>query len=117
MKRVDLSLAVNYVPACVCLCKALVLMLAMSLIPPGEEIRNGYIPLAALLYLDRLVMRNMIFDANAILLALYFANVHAAVRATSPRQALYPPWMVSTRQPIWPRIIAKDPDLCPPRQQ
>jgi hypothetical protein len=87
MKRVDLALAVNYVPACVCLCKALVLMLAMSLIPPGEEIRNGYIPLAALLYLDRLVMRNMIFDANAILLALYFANVHAAVRATSPRQA------------------------------
>lgn len=87
MKRVDLALAVNYVPACVCLCKALVLMLALALIPAGEEVRGGYIPLAAMLYLDRLVMRNMIFDANAILLALYFANVHAAVRVMSHRQA------------------------------
>jgi hypothetical protein len=87
MKRVDLALAVNYVPACVCLCKALVLMLALALIPAGEEVRGGYIPLAAMLYLDRLVVRNMIFDANAILLALYFANVHAAVRVMSHRQA------------------------------
>jgi len=89
MKKVDLALAVNYVPACLCLCKALVLMLLLGAIQSGEELRGGYIPLAGMLYLDRLVMRNMIFDANAILLALYFANVHAAVRATSPRQA-YP---------------------------
>ena len=89
MKKVDLALAVNYVPACLCLCKALVLMLFLGAIPCGEELRGGYILLAAMLYLDRLVMRNMIFDANAILMALYFANVHAAVRATSPRQA-YP---------------------------
>lgn len=87
MKRVDLTLAVNYVPACVCLCKALVLMLVISLIQPGDEVRGGYIPLAAMLYLDRLVMRNIIFDSNAILLALYFANVHATVRAISLRQA------------------------------
>jgi len=87
MRRVDLTLAVNYVPACVCLCKAIVLMLAISLIQPGDEVRSGFIPLAAMLYLDRLVMRNMIFDGNAILLALYFANVHAAVRTTSQRQA------------------------------
>lgn len=89
MKKVDLALAVNYVPACVCLCKALCLMLALSMIQSGEEIRGGYIPIAAMLYLDRAVIRNMIFDANAILLAIYFANVHAAVRATSQRQA-YP---------------------------
>ena len=87
MRRVDLTLAVNYVPACVCLCKAIALMLVISLIQPGDEVRSGYIPLAAMLYLDRLVMRNMIFDGNAILLALYFANVHAAVRTTSQRQA------------------------------
>lgn len=89
MKKVDLSLAVNYVPACLCLCKALILMFLLGAIPSGEEIRGGYIPLAGMLYLDRLVMRNMIFDGNAILLALYFANVHAAVRATSVRQT-YP---------------------------
>jgi hypothetical protein len=64
-------------------------MLVLSAIQPGEEIRGGFIPIAAMLYLDRAVIRNMIFDANAILLALYFANVHAAVRATSHRQA-YP---------------------------
>ena len=87
MKKVDLALAVNYVPACVCLCKALVLMLALSMIQSGDEIRGVYFPLAAMLYVDRLVMRNMIFDANAILLTLYFANVHAAVRATSVRQS------------------------------
>jgi hypothetical protein len=84
--KVDLTLAVNYLPACICLCKALVLTLAMALIPPGEEMRGGYIPLAALLYMDRMLMRNMIFDANAILMAIYFANVHAAVRASSLRQ-------------------------------
>jgi hypothetical protein len=87
MKKVDLTLAVNYVPACLCLCKALVLMLALIMIQPGDEIRGGYIPMAAALYVDRLIMRNMIFDANAILLALYFANVHAAVRATSVRHS------------------------------
>jgi hypothetical protein len=85
--QVDLTLAVNYLPACVCLCKVLVFALLVSLIPPGEEVRGGYIPLAAMLYLDRLITRNVIFDANAILLAIYFANVHAAVRATSVRQA------------------------------
>lgn len=91
--KVDLTLAVNYVPACMCLCKALALMLGISLIQPGEEVRGGYIPLAAMLYLDRLIMRNMIFDANAILLAVYFANVHAVVRATSIRTA-YPVFMM-----------------------
>jgi hypothetical protein len=90
MKKVDLTLAVNYVPACLCLCKALVLMLALTMIQTGDEIRGGYIPMAAMLYLDRLIMRNMIFDANAILLALYFANVHAAVRATSARHSYAP---------------------------
>jgi tellurite resistance protein TehA-like permease len=85
--QVDLTLAVNYLPACVCLCKVLVFALLVCLIPPGEEVRGGYIPLAAMLYLDRLITRNVIFDANAILLAVYFANVHAAVRATSHRQA------------------------------
>jgi hypothetical protein len=85
MKKVDLALAVNYVPACLCLCKALLLMLVISVIQPGDEVRGGYVPLAAMLYLDRHLARNMIFDSNAILLALYFANIHACVRATSLR--------------------------------
>jgi hypothetical protein len=84
---VDLRLAVNYLPACACLCKVLVFMLLVGLVPPGHEVRGGYIQLAAMLYLDRLQTRNLIFDANAILMAIFFANVHAAVRATALRGA------------------------------
>ena len=86
--NVDLSLAVNYLPACACLGKTLALMLAVAAVPPGDEV-DCFISLASMLYIDRLVTRNMIFDANAILLALYFANVHAHIRALSPHRA-YP---------------------------
>jgi predicted metal-binding membrane protein len=85
--EVDLRLAVNYLPACACLCKVLIFMLLLGIVPPGNEVRGGYIQIAAMLYIDRLVTRNIIFDANAILMAIYFANVHAAVRATGSRPA------------------------------
>ena len=84
--HVDLTLAVNYLPACACLGKMLVFMLAVTMIPYGQEI-GGFILLAAMLYMDRLVTRNIIFDANAILLAVFFANVHASIRATSIHRA------------------------------
>jgi hypothetical protein len=83
---VDLRLAVNYLPACACLGQTLVLMLAIGPIPAGEDV-DCLISLAAMLYMDRLITRNMIFDANAILLALYFANVHSHIRAVSTRRA------------------------------
>ena len=83
---VDLRLAVNYLPACACLGKMLVLMLAMGLIPSGQEV-DCLITLASMLYIDRLITRNMIFDANAILLAIYFANVHSHIRAVSTHRA------------------------------
>jgi hypothetical protein len=84
--KVDLTLAVNYLPACSCLAKMLVFMLAMTLIPAGSEV-DGLVFLAAMLYVDRLVTRNIIFDANAILLAVLFANAHAGVRAVSSQRA------------------------------
>jgi hypothetical protein len=80
--KVDLRLAVNYVPACTCLAKLLMLLLAVSGIHPGQEL-GGYTLLAAILYTDRLCMRNMIFDANAVLLAVFFSQVQAVVRANS----------------------------------
>lgn len=85
---VDLTLAVNYLPACACLAKVLVFTLAIAIIPQGEEVR-GFIALAGMLYLDRVTTRNIIFDANSILLAVFFANVHAAVRAMANQRA-YP---------------------------
>lgn len=84
--KVDLTLAVNYIPACTCLAKVLVFMLTLTWIPEGNEI-EGLVLLAALLYMDRLVTRNIIFDANAILLAIFFANAHAGVRAVSTHRA------------------------------
>jgi hypothetical protein len=83
MQRVDLTLAVNYLPACTCLGKLLVFMLAISFVPSEGEINicTTYVLLAAALYVDRMITRNIIFDANAILLAVFFANIHAAVRA------------------------------------
>lgn len=83
MQAVDLTLAVNYVPACACLCKVVALMLFLAAIPVGEEVQSGYLLLAAGLYIDRLIIRNLIFDANAILLAVFFANVHAVIRANT----------------------------------
>ena len=87
--QVDLTLAVNYLPACACLCKLFLLMLAIGLVQPGDEVRGGYIPLAATLYIDRAITRNLIFDANAILLAVFFANVHATVREASPKEGYW----------------------------
>lgn len=84
--KVDLTLAVNYLPACICMGKMLVFMLIISIIPPGTEV-DAYMCLAAMLYVDRLVIRNIIFDANAILLAVFFSNVHAGVRAISVHRA------------------------------
>lgn len=84
--HVDLTLAVNYLPACACLGKVLVFMLAVAIIPPGREV-DGLVIIAAMLYMDRMVTRNIIFDANAILLAIFFANVHAGIRASSSQLA------------------------------
>ena len=85
-QKVDLSLAVNYLPACACLAKMLVFMLAVTLIPEGREV-DGLVVLAAMLYVDRLLTRNIIFDANAILIAVLFANAHAGIRAVSTHRA------------------------------
>lgn len=84
--NVDLTLAVNYLPACACLGKMLLFMLVLTAIPFESEV-DGHIILAAVLYMDRLAVRNIIFDANAILLAVFFANVHATVRAISQHRA------------------------------
>jgi hypothetical protein len=52
-------------------------------------VRGGYLTLAALLYMDRVITRNIIFDANAILMAVFFANVHAVIR-TKGTMRTYP---------------------------
>lgn len=90
MQTVDLTLAVNYLPACGCLIRLIVLILALSLVPTGEEILGGYLVIAAALYLDRSLTFKVIFDGNAILMAVFLANVHAVIRATSSMRAYAP---------------------------
>ena len=86
---IDLTLAVNYLPACACLGKMILFMLALAAIPDGAEVRGGYLVIGAILYMDRMLTRNIIFDANAILLAVFLANIHAAIRTGSTTRA-YP---------------------------
>ena len=82
MQTVDLSLAVNYLPACGCLIRLIMLMLALAMVPAGDEILGGYLVIAAVLYMDRTLTHKIIFDGNAILMAVFFANTHAVIRAT-----------------------------------
>ena len=82
---VDLTLAVNYVPAALCLVRVLLFTTGICLIGPGEEI-GGYQLLGLALYLDRVILstfsQRMIFDSNAVIAAVFFANIFSAVRSS-----------------------------------
>ena len=82
---VDLTLAVNYVPAALCLLRVLLFTTGICLIGPGEEI-GGYQILGLALYMDRVILstfsQRMIFDSNAVIAAVYFSNIFTVVRAT-----------------------------------
>lgn len=93
MQTVDLTLAVNYLPACGCLVRLILLMLALAMVPAGDEILGGYLAIAAALYLDRTLTHKIIFDGNAILMAVFFANTHAVIRAATSTMRAYPPVM------------------------
>jgi len=81
--QVDLSLAINYIPACTCLAKMVIFMTCVIPIHQGEEI-GVFSILSFILYMDRLVCHNIIFDSNSILLAVFFSNVHQLVRSVAP---------------------------------
>ena len=83
---IDLTLAVNYLPAAVCLLRLVWYLFIMTLLRPGEEI-GGYLIIGLVLYLDRVVFRvyvmSVIFDTSAVILAVFFANVYHLVRASN----------------------------------
>ena len=82
---VDLSLAINYVPAAFCLVRVLLYTIGFCAIGPGEEI-GGYLISGLVLYVDRAIVRvytqHTIFDATAVVAAVYFANVFMLVRTS-----------------------------------
>lgn len=76
---VDLTLAINYVPACGCLLRVLCFLISVYGIHPGQEI-GGFTLLAALLYIDRVTAPVVIFDSNTVLLAVFMSLVHGVIR-------------------------------------
>lgn len=77
---VDLSLAINYVPACGCLLRLLCFLIIVYGIHPGQEI-GGYTILAALMYVDRVTAPLVIFDTNAVLVSVLLSLLHGVIRA------------------------------------
>ena len=82
MMVVDLSLAVNYVPACLCLCKVVGLeMLFSFLLPLDDDFVECFTVAFTLLWVDRVFAKDHIFDSSCILFCVYFARIFSAVRA------------------------------------
>ena len=85
--QIDLTLAVNYVPAALCLVRLMFYLSLIGMIRPGEEI-GAYSLLALSLWSDRVIfrvfLRNPIFDSSAIILAVYFSNIMLTLRHLVP---------------------------------
>ena len=84
--QVDLSLAVNYVPACSCIVRLLILLLFTSHIDDEHEI-GGFVLVSLLVYLDRITNRvwagNVIFDSSAVIMAVFFAEIFQVLRVSA----------------------------------
>lgn len=89
--QIDLTLAVNYVPAAHCLLRLLFYLSLMCLFRASEEI-GGYSMLALLLWMDRVIFRvfvkNIIFDSSAIILAVFASNVFLTLRGYNTKPHL-----------------------------
>ena len=86
--NVDLTLAVNYLPACTCLCKVIILLITTLVLLPTYS-TTGLTITAGVIYMDRLLTRNFIFDANAILITVFFSHIYAVIRSQSTHRS-YP---------------------------
>ena len=82
MPPLDLTLAVNYIPAVVCLAKAALISFCLCILNPGTHL-GGFIIFAMLLNIDRAVLCARIFDENAVQLCILAAWVINYLRAAS----------------------------------
>ena len=93
MAAIDLSLAVNYIPAVICLAKAALISFCLAIVQPWHHL-GGFIIFAMLLNIDRSVSCAKIFDENAVqmvILAAWIINVlRAAVETSKLAQTLNP---------------------------
>ena len=82
MPPLDLTLAVNYIPAVVCVAKAIVISFCLCILNPGTHL-GGFIIFAMLLNIDRAVSCARIFDENAVQLCILAAWVINYLRVAS----------------------------------
>ena len=84
--QIDLTLAINYIPAATCLLRLVFFIFLMTLIRPGEEL-GGYSIVGLLVWQDRVVFRayfpNQIFDGSALVIAVFASNLFLLVRNTN----------------------------------
>jgi hypothetical protein len=82
--HVDLTQAVTYAPALLCMLRLMIYLFITCTINEGAEI-GGYSILGLLVGLDRVTFRiylpNGIFDSNGIISAVFIANVYGLVRS------------------------------------
>lgn len=65
MPPIDLTLAVNFIPAVVCLSKSALISFSLCLLDPGEHL-GGFVIFVLMLNIDRAVSSARIFDENAV---------------------------------------------------
>jgi hypothetical protein len=72
MAPIDLSLAVNYLPAVACLAKTIIISATMALVR-SEHAMAGFTGFALALNLDRVLTGERIFNGNAVLCMILFS--------------------------------------------
>jgi hypothetical protein len=101
MDMIDLSLAVNYLPACACIGKTVALAFVLCVIHAGGMI-PAYVPVAAALMLDRLLSATLIMDGNSVLLGVLASHLVWEVQRSADGR--WEPWsgLPLLLSAVWP---------------
>lgn len=82
MQSIDLSLAVNYIPACSCIVRLFGYLLLASVLSVYEDDRT-YVILALILYIDRIIQDPHSFiDSNSIITTVFLVSIYQHARTT-----------------------------------
>ena len=82
MPGIDLSLAVNFIPAVECLTKTVAIVASMAFVAEQHDL-GAFLVIALMLNLDRVFVCTRIFDGNAVLCAILGSWVINFLRVAS----------------------------------
>jgi hypothetical protein len=85
---IDLTLAVNYLPACFCIVRLIVYMTLLSVFTSLQDTLDHrlFIILLIIIYMDRIIIQGdlpLFFDGSAILLHVFLSNIYQHLRGIS----------------------------------